>query len=101
MRKLVNAIRWWMVKRLNVVIWALTPEPHRSNLRQIWAAQFDNFKKQDGGAHLAEMVLRTAEHRSEVGRLAAEWERGQNAKRSAEEARDLAERQKNVIRWPK
>jgi hypothetical protein len=74
MRKLVNAIRWWMVKRLNVVIWALTPEPHRSNLRQIWAAQFDNFKKQDGGAHLVEMVLRQAEHTSEVGRLAAEWE---------------------------
>lgn len=118
MGRLINAIRWWMVKRLNVVIWALTPEPHRSNLRQIWTAQFDNFKKQDGGAHLAEMVLRQAEHTSEVGRLAAEWEREQvadhasarlaaewdrqqNHQPTAEEARDLAERQRNVIRWPK
>lgn len=79
MKQVVNAIRWWMVKRLNVVIWALTPEPHRSNLREIWRTQFDNFKKQDGGAHLAEMVLRQAEHSSELGRLAAEWERKRNA----------------------
>lgn len=78
MKHLIHDFRWWLVKQLNVVIWALTPEPERSDLRQIWRAQFDNFKKQDGGVALAEI-----------------------AAQQAEQAHDLAERQRNVIRWPK
>jgi hypothetical protein len=57
--------------------------------------------QKDLAAHYAEEARRRAEPDHASARLAAEWDRQQNYQPSAEEARDLAERQRNVIRWPK
>ncbi len=91
LRKLIHDFRWWLVKKLNIAVWALTPELERSDLRQIWRTQFEDFKKKNDGADATEMV---AHH-------AVEMAKQQNIELSAAEARDIYNRQRNVIRWPK
>lgn len=71
-------------------------------------------RQKDLAAHYAEEARRQAEHSSELGRLAAEWERQQNHYPEHEPAqaelerikqknrlRENFERSRNVIRWPK
>lgn len=57
--------------------------------------------QKDLAAHYAEEARRHDDMDRASARLAAEWDRQQNYQPTAEEARDLAERQRNVIRWPK
>jgi hypothetical protein len=39
---MINAFRWWLCKRLNVVTWWICPEPHRTNLGRIFQVQWDD-----------------------------------------------------------
>jgi hypothetical protein len=58
-------------------------------------------RQRDLAARYAEEARRRAGPDRASARLAAECDRQQNYQPSAEGARNLAERQRNVIRWPK
>lgn len=62
--KHINAFRWWLFKRLNVLIWGICPEPHRSNLEKIVTVKWKDLTA-DGNvieAAKAELERRTTEN---------------------------------------
>jgi hypothetical protein len=55
--KYIAKFRWWLFKKLNTMVWAICPEPHKSNLGKMW-----------GEAKSAREVLREKEIDARVKR---------------------------------
>ena len=42
----MTALRWWLFKWLSAIIWPICPEPHRSDVRGLYALGLDHVRRE-------------------------------------------------------
>ena len=97
---LFDRFRWWLVKKLNPVLWWITPEPHRSRLHSIFQVQWQDAKEDNFASAIARQVIYSQQLTDIVMHGDAERAAADKARRTRElkERYDRYERERNAER---